>query len=206
MSSIATQSWQAALFLGLATLILGVIVAFHPSTSLTVIAVLIGVLLIISGLVQIVRVFNASEHHRVWLGIAGLLFIVAGVVLIRHLHLSVALIGLIVGITWIVQGMSALVGGLSGEVREGRGWWIFFGVISLIAGIVVVSSPVTSVTTLAVLVGIWFAVMGLMEIAGAFILRRAIPAPGARSAPVPPARRPADHAGSQPADRAEQIG
>jgi uncharacterized membrane protein HdeD (DUF308 family) len=206
MSSFATRSWQAALLLGVATLILGVIVAFHPSTSLAVIAVLIGVLLIISGLVQIIRVFDASEQHRVWLGIAGLLFIVAGVVLIRHLHLSVALIGLIVGITWIVQGMSALVGGLSGEVREGRGWWIFFGVISLIAGIVVVSSPVSSVTTLAILVGIWFVVMGLVEIAGAFMLRRAIPAPGARSAAVPPARQPADHAGSQPADRAEQIG
>jgi len=202
-SSIAAQAWQGALFLGVVTLILGVIVAAYPTTSLSVIAVLIGVLMIISGLVHVVRVFDSSEQHRVWLGIAGLLFMVAGVVLIRHLHLSLALIGLIVGITWIVQGISALVGGFAGEVREGRGWWIFFGVISLIAGIVVVSSPLASVTTLAVLVGIWFVVMGVMEIIGAFMLRRAIPAARAHTAPVPPARQSAD---TQPADRADQLG
>jgi uncharacterized membrane protein HdeD (DUF308 family) len=35
--------------MGLATLILGVIVAIHPSVSLAVIAVLLGILLIFSG-------------------------------------------------------------------------------------------------------------------------------------------------------------
>jgi uncharacterized membrane protein HdeD (DUF308 family) len=57
--------------------------------------------------------------------------------------------------------------------REGRGWWIFFGIVSLIAGIVVVSDPISSVTVLAVLLGIWFIVMGLFEVIAAFIIRRA---------------------------------
>src|SRR5947209_1512167 len=38
--------WQAALFLGLVTLILGLTVAFHPTASLNVLAVLLGVLMI----------------------------------------------------------------------------------------------------------------------------------------------------------------
>ena len=42
----------------------------------------------------------------------------------------------------------------------GTGWSIFFGVISLIAGIVVISAPIASITTLAILMGIWFMVMG----------------------------------------------
>jgi hypothetical protein len=49
-------------------------------------------------------------------------------------------------------------------VRVRRGWWIFFGLIGLIAGIVVVAVPTTSVTVLAVLVGIWFIVTGVTEI------------------------------------------
>ena len=52
-----------------------------------------------------------------------------------------AIIGLVIGITWIVQGLAALIGGISGGAREGRAWWIIFGVVSLIAGIVVVSAP-----------------------------------------------------------------
>jgi len=168
------RAWQTTIFLGVVTLILGLIVSFHPSTSLNVIAVLIGLLLIISGIFYLIRVFDRGEAHRVWLGIAGLLLVVVGVVLIRHLHLTVALMGLIIGITWIVQGISALATAISGGPGEGRGWWIFFGIVSLLAGIVVTAVPTTSVTTIAVLVGIWFIIMGLFEIIGGFMIRRAI--------------------------------
>ena len=40
---------QATLVLGALTLILGLIVAIHPTGSLNVIAVLLGILMIISG-------------------------------------------------------------------------------------------------------------------------------------------------------------
>jgi uncharacterized membrane protein HdeD (DUF308 family) len=176
--AIVARSWQATLFLGVVTVILGLIVSLRPSGSLNVIAVLLGILMIISGIFHLIRVFDRAEQHRVWLGIAGLLYVVIGVVLIRHLHLTVAIIGLIVGLTWIVQGLAALFGGAAGS-REGRGWWIFFGIVSVAAGIVVVAAPVSSVTVLAVLLGIWFIVMGLFEIVAAFIIRRAVSAPPA---------------------------
>jgi uncharacterized membrane protein HdeD (DUF308 family) len=167
------QSWQATVILGTVTLFLGLIVSFHPAGSLNVVAILLGLLMILSGIFHLVRIFGRGEAHRVWLGITGLLFIVIGVVLIRHLHLTTALIGLFVGITWIVQGVTALIGGATGPAREGRGWWIAFGAISLIAGIVVTATPVTSVTVLAVLLGIWFIVIGVLEIIGGLMLRRA---------------------------------
>ena len=167
--------WRAAFVVGLATAILGIIVAAVPETSLAVIAVLLGVLVIISGIYNVVEAFRGEEHGRVWRGIAGVVFIVAGLVLIRHLHLSLALIGLVIGLTWVVQGLAALIAGLSGTAtRMGTGWSIFFGVISLIAGIVVISAPIASITALAILMGVWFIVMGLMEMFGAFAFRHAV--------------------------------
>jgi uncharacterized membrane protein HdeD (DUF308 family) len=173
-AGVLNASWQAGLFLGVVTLILGLIVTFHPTTSLNVIAVLLGILMIISGLFNLIRVFDPRERHRIWLGIAGLLFIVIGVILIRHLHLTRSIIGLLIGLVWIVQGITALIGGISGGVREGRAWWIIFGVVSLIAGIVVVSAPASSLDVLAVLLGIWFIIMGIFEIIGGFLLRHAL--------------------------------
>ena len=167
-------SWLAAVILGALTLILGLIVALHPSTSVNVIAVLLGILTILSGIFHLIRVFDPREAHRVWLGIAGLLFIVVGVILIRHLHLTRALIGLIIGITWIIQGLAALIGGISGGVREGRAWWIIFGVASIIAGIAVTVTPASSLNVLATLLGIWFMVMGVFEIIGGLLLRHAL--------------------------------
>lgn len=169
---VVASTWQTTLFLGVMTLILGLVVTFRPTGSLNVIAILLGILMILSGIFHLIRVFDSAEPHRVWLGIAGLAFIVIGVVLIRHLHLTLAIIGLVIGIVWIVQGLSALIAGVAGGSREGRGWWILFGVVSLIAGIVVASAPVSSVTVLAVLLGVWFVIMGLFEIVGAFMLRR----------------------------------
>ncbi len=115
------RSWQVSLFVGIVTLILGIIVAAHPTGSLNVIAVLLGILLIISGLFHLIRVFDPGEPHRIWLGIAGLLFIVVGVILIRHLHLTRAIIGLFIGITWIIQGLAALIAGLSRRFPRGPG-------------------------------------------------------------------------------------
>jgi uncharacterized membrane protein HdeD (DUF308 family) len=184
----AARAWQVTLVIGLVTLALGIVVASNPSGSLNLIAVLLGITLLITGLFHLVRAFTGDEGHRVWPGIAGLLLIVVGVALIRHLNLTVALIGLLVGISWIVEGVSALAVGLSRDSQEGQGWqgwWIFFGIISLIGGIVVAASPVTTVTVLAVLLGIWFIVQGAFMIIAALMLRRAVGKPQATKVPGP---------------------
>lgn len=168
------QSWQVGLALGAGTLVLGVVVTLLPTASLALIAVLLGVLMLLSGVFHLVRVFDSGEPHRIWLGIAGLLFVVIGIILIRHLDVTMALIGLVIGITWIVQGVVALIAGLAGGARQGRGWWVAFGVISLVAGVVVAATPLASLTALAILFGIWFIVMGVFEIIGALILRHGV--------------------------------
>jgi len=170
----AVNTWQATVGLGVVTVTLGLIVTFYPSATLNAITILFGLLLLASGLFHLIRVFGGNEAHRVWMGISGLLLIVIGVVMLRHLHLTVALVGLIIGISWIVQGVIALIVSFSGDSREGRGWWIFFGIVSLIGGIVITAVPAESVTALAVLIGIWFIVQGLFEIGGGFRIRQAV--------------------------------
>jgi uncharacterized membrane protein HdeD (DUF308 family) len=169
----AVNSWQATVVLGVITVTLGLIVTFYPSATVNAISVLFGLLLIASGLFHLIRVFGGNEAHRVWMGISGLLLIVIGVVLLRHLHLTVALIGLIIGISWIVQGLIALIVSFSGGAREGGGWWILFGIFSLVGGIVITAVPTESVKVLAVLIGIWFIFQGLFEIAGGLRIRQA---------------------------------
>jgi len=163
--------WQVELLVGVVTFGLGLALAFHPSTSLNVICVFIGILLILGGIFHFVRALDHEEQHRAWVAVAGLLEVVIGVVMIRHLDLTKAAIGLLIGLVWIVQGVVALLGGIMGGAKGQRAWAIGFGLISLIAGIVVVSVPSSSVNALATLIGIWFIVMGLLELAGGFFLR-----------------------------------
>ena len=199
------NGWQATVMLGLVTLVLGVIVTAHPNGSLRVVAILIGIAAMISGLFQLIRAADRSAQHRLWLGIAGLLFIALGVVLIRHLHVTLALVGLLVGLSWIVQGIAGLMSAFCGP-REGAVWWAVFGSVSLIAGIVVIASPLSSVTVLAVLVGIWLLVLGLLEIVAGLILQHKLAAASPGYRPSTPWSSPPRATGlscprSRPTDR-----
>jgi len=55
-----------------------------------------------------------------------------------------------------------------------RGWQIFGGILLAIAGVVVIVSPVESLLTLAILVGIWLIVLGVWQIIEAFTVHRQI--------------------------------
>lgn len=173
VASMKLFGWRASFLIGAASLILGLIVAFRPTQSLNAIAVLLGILAVFSGVFQLVAAVDAEGQARMWHGIAGVLFILGGVVLLRHLHLSLALIGLIIGAVWVVQGVAALLAGVPAmRSHEGGGWLVIFGAISLIAGIIVISTPVASLSTLATFLGIWFAIMGVFQMVDAVISRR----------------------------------
>lgn len=188
--------WRASFSVGLITVVLGLIVAFRPTESLTVVMVLFGLLLVLSGAYQVARAFASAERERVWHGVAAAGFIIAGLVMIRHIQFSLAVIGLVIGVTWVLQGTALLALSLLARPRPHAGWTAFFGVVSLIAGIVVMAAPAVSVATLASLVGAWFVVMGLLEMFGSLLLRHAAHragGPGAGSASVP-GQRPGETA------------
>jgi uncharacterized membrane protein HdeD (DUF308 family) len=166
-----TESWQVGLGAGLIMLALGLVVAFHPTTSLNVLAVLIGIIAIVSGLFGLIRSLNPGEPHRALSAIVGLIMIVVGVVLIRHLDLTRVLVALLVGVIFIVNGVADLMLGFSGASRSGRVWPILIGLVSLAAGIVLLAAPENSVTFLATLVGIWWAVLGGLEVIASLVLR-----------------------------------
>ena len=60
-AGVMAGTWQATLFLGALTLILGIIVSFHPTGSLNVLAVLLGILMIFSGIFHLIRVFDPAS-------------------------------------------------------------------------------------------------------------------------------------------------
>jgi uncharacterized membrane protein HdeD (DUF308 family) len=178
--------WRIPFLLGLITFVLGVVITFRPVQTLIAIAVLFGVVMIVSGIYHIARALDGREHERVWRGITGVLFILAGLLLFRHLDLSVALIGLFVGFVWVFQGVSALAEAISRRHEGARtGWAVFFGIISLIAGIVVISAPIASVAALTIFMGVWFIVMGIMEMLGSLVFRRSVGKRDTRHVSVP---------------------
>lgn len=169
------NSWIIMLVGAAATFVLGLIIVIWPHATLSVIAILLGIQLLVFGIVGLIAGFTASGEGggvRTAEVVLGLLGILAGLYFIRHLSVTVALLAILVGLYWVMHGIvDLLVAVLAGPV-PGRWVKAFMGVISLAAGLIVLFKPNESLKFLLVVLGIYLMLFGLALAFWAFQARR----------------------------------
>jgi uncharacterized membrane protein HdeD (DUF308 family) len=170
------RHWGWVLFFGIVTVLAGLFTLVWPGRTLQVIAVLFGIQLVVAGIFRFVAalaVDEASGGTRVLLALLGVLSFIVGLYALRNVLVTIAALALLLGIFWIVNGAVETFTALSDRGMQGRGWTIFMGLLSIVAGVVVLVYPGISLATLAVVLGFWLLVFGGMEIVAAFRLRSA---------------------------------
>jgi uncharacterized membrane protein HdeD (DUF308 family) len=173
MSKSAINTVRATLGIsGAIALIIGVFITFWPKNAADVLTVLLAIYFLIAGLAYVgLGIFSKgiSGGARALDLILGVLFVIASVVAFANIQaaasLLAAVLGIVVGIVWIIEGIVALV--QSGDAPS-RGWAIFFGILSLIAGIVLLFSPIWGFVVLMVITGISLIILGIVQIVRAF--------------------------------------
>ncbi|OBG27236.1 hypothetical protein A5764_00695 [Mycobacterium sp. 852002-51057_SCH5723018] len=169
--------WKSTLVSGILSLIVGAVILAWPGISILAAAIAFGVYLLITGAAQVVFAFSlhVSAGSRILLFISGAASLILAVLAFRHFGqgYAVLLLAIWIGVRFIFRGVATTVSAVSDPALPGRGWSIFVGVISLLAGIVVLASPFDSIVTLAIVVGVWFVVIGVFEIVSSFGIRKA---------------------------------
>jgi uncharacterized membrane protein HdeD (DUF308 family) len=114
-----TRNRGLVALLGVITTIVGVLLIRHPVSGVAAVAILIGLWLITVGVIRIVTAFEELEH-RVWHAIAGILEIIAGIVIVAVPSIGYVTLAILVGIGFIVNGIGvAILGwGLHGVRKE----------------------------------------------------------------------------------------
>lgn len=169
------KHWGWALAYGILTLLAGVLVLAWPSETLLVLAVVFGVQLIISGIFRFVAALASEDltgGTRVLLALLGVLSIIIGLWAVRHVLLTLLALTVFLGIFWVVNGVIEIFTALSHREMPDRGWSVVMGILSAIAGVIVLAFPGLTLLGLAVILGIWLLVFGIMEMTAAFRLRR----------------------------------
>jgi len=172
----ARSTWPAFLAAGIGAIVVGIVLLIWPKATLTIVAVLIGISLIIAGLLRLIDGFtahDASGGRRVAHVLIGLLAIVVGLYCIRHYNVTIAALAIIVGLFWVLHGIADITVGLMAGPYPGRGMTVAAGVLSLAAGLIVLFWPTISVTVLVAVIGIWLIVYGFVMATTAYGLRRA---------------------------------
>ncbi|KRE34495.1 hypothetical protein ASG82_19845 [Mycobacterium sp. Soil538] len=173
--SMLQHLWKSALLSGILAVVLGVMVLVWPAITIVVAAIFFGAYLLISGISQVVFAFSlhVSAGGRVLLFLSGAAALILAVLCFRSLQDSILLLAIWIGVGFIFRGVATAVSAISDPTLPGRGWEIFIGVISLIAGVVMLASPFESLATLSMVVGIWLIVIGVFETVSAFGIRKA---------------------------------
>jgi uncharacterized membrane protein HdeD (DUF308 family) len=171
------RHWGWVLAFGIITLLIGIAVLVWPGHTLVAIAVLFGIQLIVLGIFRFVGAFASDDltgGTRVLFALLGVLSLIIGLYALRHVLITLLALALLLGIFWIVSGAVEVFTALSHREMRHRGWNVVMGVVSVLAGIVVLVYPGISLLVLAVVLGIWLIVFGAMQIAVAFRIRSSV--------------------------------
>ncbi|WP_405586625.1 HdeD family acid-resistance protein [Streptomyces sp. NBC_01092] len=167
-------SWTWLLGSAVATLVPGIVALAWPDATLHVLAVIIGLYLLVTGAFRFVSSF-AREHGDRHLGLlAAALYVLAGVLCLRHPLQTIAALSLIVGAVWVVTGMLTAWTALAAKGLPHRGFVLGAGLLGLVAGVVVLALPSESAVVLTRLLGLWLLLLGLTELGVALAWRSAL--------------------------------
>jgi uncharacterized membrane protein HdeD (DUF308 family) len=172
ISVLGQQLWKGTLVSGVLTVVLGAMVLAWPGPSILVASTMFGVYLLVSGFAELFLAFTLprSAATRVLLFLAGALSLVLAILSFRHLgdSYAVLLLSLWIGTGFIFLGISEAAVAINERDVPGRGWYVVLGIMSVIAGAVMLVWPFDSILMLTLVSGASLMILGVIQIAQAF--------------------------------------
>ena len=180
--------WKATLATGVLAVILGVLVFVRPGAAIIVTAIFFGAYLLVTGIWQVVLAFSlrSTAGGRVLLFISGAASLVLAVLCFIDLQDSIQLLAIWIGVGFIFRGVATAMSAIGDQSLPGRIWEIIVGILSVIAGIIMITAPLEGLIALTQVTGIILIVLGVAEIVSAFGIRSDANKLKAAFAPEPP--------------------
>lgn len=167
-------NWGWIVAYGVLSIVAGIIAILWPHATLAVIAIIFAIQLLFAAIYEFVFAFsipNESGWLRAVVALLAVLSFVVAIYLLGHIGLTLLLLAVILGVYWIVQGVTELFVAIGHPEIRNRGWIIVSGVLSVVAGGVVVLNPGISLVFLTLVLGFWLIIFGVSLIGRGFTLR-----------------------------------
>lgn len=155
----------------------GLVALFWPGLTVLALAIAFGIYAILEGVASVIDAVRNRDRSRWWLGLlGGLASVVAGVLALIWPGITALVLAILVGIWAVVAGAAQIATAFRLREAGGRVWLLALaGVLSVIAGIVILVWPAAGAIGLAVLLGVFAVVYGAALGALAVSLRSPVP-------------------------------
>jgi len=176
MKDVLKRATTAMICLSVLAFIMGLIMTFYPGVSIKTTGIIVGIYIIIHGIALVALDFKSNLNYVPFDGIvSGILFILLGIVLIITPGILSIFLTIALGIWIILSSVSAIR--LSLVVRSKDSNWILillFGIIDLIAGIIILFNPLASVISITILSGIIIMFHSIVNIIDMVVIKKNI--------------------------------
>jgi uncharacterized membrane protein HdeD (DUF308 family) len=161
------RSWGVFVVFGVVCVVLGILALAWPHHTLVALAVLFGLVLIVSGIFHLLAAVassDASAGSRALLAVLGLLGLVIGLYALRHIDIALSALALVLGIYWICDGVIRILSAIDHPELPLRILRIVIGALAIVAGLIMLIWPHPSLLVVAVLLGVWIVLFGILQI------------------------------------------
>ena len=160
-------------------MVAGMIAIVAPGTAAVATTLLLGWLLVFAGIVEFVYAYQQRAHDGyTWKLISAFAILALGVFMLVFPVASIASLALLVGAFLLASGASSVLLALKLRPKDGWGWVLFDGVLSIVVAILIASGwPQNSIEFVGILVGFCLISGGLWRIILGRALRSAVSAP-----------------------------
>lgn len=147
-------------------LLFGIFIFIKPDTTVKTISFLLGIILLISGINNIVGAFNNKESINDLNIAIGIIIIVASLVLFFNPTIIASIIPLIVGIYMIISSAFKLqyLYSLKSLTNKWDTSVVIIAIVTLILGVLLVFNPFGGVIAITKLIGIFLVIYAILDI------------------------------------------
>jgi len=150
------------IFLGILTVIFGVVAIGSPLITGVAVAVFVGFLLLASGVARIVHALKSKQWGTgFWGTVVGVLGVAAGLLMIFRPLVGLVTMTMLIAIYFLVDGISEIIAAFKIKPDQGWGWVLFNGIIAVLLGFMIWRQwPVSGAWAIGILVGIHILITG----------------------------------------------
>jgi uncharacterized membrane protein HdeD (DUF308 family) len=174
MTEKSTPGASYLMWTGIALMIFGAIAVAAPAVMGTAVVMVIGAILLVTGIVEFVHAFREPTWSSKLLTLVlGVITTICGFSVLAHPVVGMVVLALILAVLFVIEGIWKIIASFS--FRPASGWlaMLFSGIVALLLGFLIWKQwPLSGLWAVGILIGVDLLVTGCSMVALAMTIKR----------------------------------
>ena len=171
----ALKYWWLILIKGIVLILLSFFIFGHPVSALVGLALYIGIVLLVTGVLLIINALSNQKSDDQWGRklTEGILDVLFALILLSNPAITTAVFPFVVGFWMIFYGIMLFTGSFTAKKGGDSSWWVNLvgGILTVIFGYIIMTNLLTGVIAITFIIGFGFMLFGLINIFVAFRMK-----------------------------------